>query len=451
MNAKNMEQRRPKVIRWLKRVGIGGAMAVGLAVFVSAVRASGPAVTTFKAGETLSAEAINANFEALRSAIQAKGVVALELKFDETTGTTFADTSGYGNTATAVLGGLAVGSAGHSGNAISFSGGVVSVAAPTSIPDSAQIWVEAWVQPQLPVDVTRTILTKVGAYTLNQVNRDLAFTVIGAAAPTVPCKATSSGSLMNPGVWTHVSAWYDGLQVSVAINGVVRAIASCPNGSIVPSPDGAFAIGGLLDGTTVTQPYAGSIDDVRVRTVAAQNYTRQLAYYTQWGTSTCTGPNARTLNSGLSFANHYTQGGNGIPICLKKDADPGVAAAYDGDILYGVSVDGGATVHPGNIAQGTKLACSQCAVAGMNSCFELDGSATCPADYSTLYTGFMYGGHYQHSRIGHICVDSTSYDSSAPNAGSDNGAYVYPTSTESTGGTGVVAHRYIKCAICCTN
>lgn len=378
------------------------------------------------------------------------GVVALDLRFEETTGTTFADSSGYGNTAVAPLGGLAIGSAGHSGKAVNFSGGVVNIAAPNSIPDSAQVWVEAWVQPQLPVNVTRTILTKVGAYSLRQVNQNLSFGVFGTAAPQTACTATSSGSMIIPGNWTHVAAWYDGLQVTVAINGVVRGIASCPNGALVATPEGAFTVGGILNGTTVTQPYAGLIDDVRVRTVAARNYSRERAYYTQWGTSSCTGAGAETLSAGFGFANHYQHPANGAPLCLMKGDPSGVTATYGGDILYGVSVEGGA-VHQGAIVNSTRLACSQCAIPGMNSCFELAGSTTCPADYTAMYTGYLYGGHYTHGRMGHVCIDSVNYDASTTTGGADNASYVYPSGTWATGGTGVTVYRYVKCAICCTN
>ncbi len=378
------------------------------------------------------------------------GVVALDLRFDEATGTTFADSSGYGNTAVAPVGGLAIGSTGHSGKAINFSGGVVNIAAPNSVPDSAQVWVEAWVQPQLPVNVTRNILTKVGAYALKQVNQNLSFKVFGAADPATACTATSSGNMIIPGTWAHVAAWYDGMQVTVAINGVVRGIASCPNGAVVAAPDGAFTVGGLLNGTTVTQPYAGLIDDVRVRTVAARNYSRERAYFTQWGTSTCTGPGAETLNAGFSFANHNAHPGNGVPVCLMKGDPSGVVASYGGDILYGVSVQGGA-IHQGAIVDNTKLACSQCAIPGMNSCFELDGSATCPNDYTAMYTGYLYGGHYTDGRMGRVCVDSVNYDASTANAGTNNGSNLYPSGTWSTLGTGVTVTRYIRCAICCTN
>src|SRR6185436_18326469 len=100
----------------------------------------------------------------------AGGGTVIDLRFDEASGSTFADSSGYSNTATASGGGIAAGSTGHTGNSVSFSGGVVEVTAPTAIPDSVAVTVEAWIQPQAPLTVNRTILTKPGAYSLRQLS-----------------------------------------------------------------------------------------------------------------------------------------------------------------------------------------------------------------------------------------------------------------------------------------
>src|SRR5262245_52912416 len=49
------------------------------------------------------------------------GGTVLDLRFDEQSGTTFTDLSGYGNTASAAGGGIAAGSTGHTGNSVAFS------------------------------------------------------------------------------------------------------------------------------------------------------------------------------------------------------------------------------------------------------------------------------------------------------------------------------------------
>ena len=201
------------------------------------------------------------------------GIITLDLELDEMGGVDFADTSGLGNKATGSPGGLAAGSIGHSGKAVSFSGGVITVAAPTKIPDSPQVWVEAWVMPLGAVNTTRTIATKVGSYSLKQVNQNIQFSVLGTGS-MVPCVALSAGNAVtNAGKWFHVAGWYDGLNATVSIDGTVRATAYCPNGPVMPTPNNAFHVGGIPAGNNVTEDYSGRIDEVRVRQVAAQNYT----------------------------------------------------------------------------------------------------------------------------------------------------------------------------------
>lgn len=202
----------------------------------------------------------------------AGGVTVLDLEFDENQGMMFADSSGAGLTASA-SGGIASGSSGHTGKAIAFSGGVVSIAAPTKIPDSPQVSVEAWIMPLGAVNVTRTILTKQGSYALKQVNQDIVFQVIGAGNGNQTCIASTTGSIINNGGnWYHVAGWYDGMSVNVTVNGLIRGSAQCSNGPVMPSPNGAFNVGGILAGGQVTEPYSGEIDEVRVRQVAAQSF-----------------------------------------------------------------------------------------------------------------------------------------------------------------------------------
>lgn len=147
----------------------------------------------------------------------------------------------------------------------------MTVAGPTSMPDSPQVWAEAWIQPQSPLTGTQTILTKVGSYSLKQVNQNVMFEVIGTAN-LVPCTTISTGNQITVGDWIHVAGWYDGLSVSLSINGVVRATTSCTNGPVASSA-GPFYVGGIFTApSTVIEPYAGRIDEVRVRMDAAQQY-----------------------------------------------------------------------------------------------------------------------------------------------------------------------------------
>jgi hypothetical protein len=170
------------------------------------------------------------------------------------------------------------------------------------------------------------------------------------------------------------------------------------------------------------------------------------SFYTEWGVSSCTN-GGQTLISGATLANHNTHPGNGPPVCLAKNQATGVASQYSGDILYGLSVQGGA-VHPGNIVNNTKLQCSVCSTTA-GACVMLNGTNACPAGYTAQYSGYLYGGHYTQGRMEHVCVNSSAYDASLSNA-TDDGAYIYPTSAYATGGTTIPQGNYVSCVVCCT-
>lgn len=185
------------------------------------------------------------------------GVLAADYEFDETSGTTFADSSGFNNTANAPIGGLAVGSAGHSNKAINFSGGVVTA---TGTPDSPQVWVEAWVSPQSFLPPSKTILNKTGVYTL-QLQAGSGSVVFTVTAVNGSCTATSLPIPSN--TFSHVAGWYNGLTVVVAANGKTTEVP-CTNGPLLSA--GLLYIG-ASDGAG-TNPFNGTIDEVRIRSVA---------------------------------------------------------------------------------------------------------------------------------------------------------------------------------------
>jgi hypothetical protein len=127
----------------------------------------------------------------------------------------------------------------------------------------------------------------------------------------------------------------------------------------------------------------------------------------------------------------------------------GSVAKYQGDILYGLSVQGG-NVHPGNIVDNTKLQCSVCSATAA-ACVMLEGASSCPSGYTAQYSGYTYGAHYTHNSMGHVCINDAAYDGTLGNTGTDNGAYVYPTSAYATVGTTVPQGNYVSCMVCCTS
>jgi hypothetical protein len=183
------------------------------------------------------------------------GVLAADYEFDETSGSAFAGSSGFNNTANNTPpGGIAPGSAGHTGKAITFAGGVVTA---TNTPDSPQVWVEAWVSYTNGFP-NGTILNKTGVYALALNSGTVTFTVTAANG------TCSVGSAPLPaGTFFHAGGWYNGLTAVVEANGKTTEVP-CAKGPLVPANQ-LFI--GAANGSGMN-PFNGTIDEVRVRTVA---------------------------------------------------------------------------------------------------------------------------------------------------------------------------------------
>jgi hypothetical protein len=209
----------------------------------------------------------------------AGGGIVLDLELDETgTGvSSFADSSPFGSGRNAVgVGGFTGGATGRSGRAVAFSGtGVVWVQSP-NVPDGAQIWVEAWIKPNPPLNVERTLVGKNGAYRLALSSRQLSFTVTGTGSGS-PCTVTTLNQPIDSlGAWYHVAGWYDGNWAVVSVNSAIQASTRCSVGPVAPSPSGPFVVGASYNGSTVTDGFDGSIDEIRVRQTAPLAAENQL-------------------------------------------------------------------------------------------------------------------------------------------------------------------------------
>jgi hypothetical protein len=183
------------------------------------------------------------------------GVLAADYELDEASGTVFADSSGFNNAATSLIGGIAPGSAGHTGKAISFAGGVLQA---TSVPDSPQVWVEAWVSFG-PGPFLGTILKKTGSYTLQVNTGSVTFSV---AAANGNCSAQSAP--LPFGAFVHAGGWYNGLTVVAEANGKTTEVP-CTQGPLIAA--GAPLYIGATD-SSGTNSFPGTLDEVRIRTVA---------------------------------------------------------------------------------------------------------------------------------------------------------------------------------------
>jgi hypothetical protein len=217
-------------------------------------------------------------------------------EFDESNGTTFADSSGLGNNLTAPTGGQAAGSGGHSGSAVNFSGGVLQAANGNTIPDSPYVSVEAWVRPT-SITGTQTILHKTGAYKLTQEAGKFAFEIrsqhtVGGVSS---CKVTH-GVAASTGAWAQARGFYNGREIGVSLDGHT-VTAPCALGPIKYTTGQTFFVGG--EGLSPTQAYDGRLDEVRVWRAAADN---SLGYNVASGS-------LPTCDASLRGAIRYTAGG----------------------------------------------------------------------------------------------------------------------------------------------
>ncbi len=223
------------------------------------------------------------------------GVLLADYEFNETSGTTFADSSGFGNNAQAPIGGIAVGSGGHSGKAIYFAGGYVVA---QNVPIAPQVWVEAWVSGI--TSSTGSILAS-SAYSLNLSSGNAVFTV---NAPGGSCSVT--GPTVPAGSWVHVAGWYNGLQVAVEVNGLVTG-SSCANGPLnALSGSSALYIGSASNGGNT---FNGIVDEVRIRSVAPMNSLPSILFTSTAQTTTTgmiCGSTSTTTSGNISYTGGLT-------------------------------------------------------------------------------------------------------------------------------------------------
>ena len=172
--------------------------------------------------------------------------------------------------------------------------------------------------------------------------------------------------------------------------------------------------------------------------------------YTRWGIATC--GTDELLYQGWAYGSWYGHvGGNTSPICM-KEGDPGQAynAQNHGSYLValGTYFYGNDAVHqPSGVTDRRGIPCAKCATT--RACYQVDGSGTCAAGWSTLYAGELVGGHYNWA--GNLDAFCYELNNSAPQTQHVNLNQVMAAST----GDGsymignIAGYRHTKCAVCC--
>ena len=371
------------------------------------------------------------------------------LELEESGGTTFADTSGGQNAAVARQGGVAAGSSGHSGRAVSFSGGSLQVDTNNTISDSPYITVEAWIEPNLPIDVDRVVVEKVGAYRIRQRSNKIEFTVTGINGA---CNVVSRNTI-SAGEWAHLRGSYNGQVAVISVNGYDEAVA-CTNGPIASTFGNALYVGGSTDGNSVTEPYKGSIDEVRVWATPIVSATRGGVTYVRWGRLDCPA-RSREVYDGWAAGPHYGHnGGPGDAVCMAQTADYGSVSTstgnQNGGLLYRMEYQTSGYGLGGNYpsVNGWDVPCAVCETASISQIM-IPGSQTCPSGWNEEYKGYLFSDYYTHAASSQaVCIDLNP-ESARGGSNSSNGAgYWYPIETESPIGTGYQHDREVSCVVC---
>ncbi|MGH9260331.1 MAG: LamG-like jellyroll fold domain-containing protein, partial [Acidimicrobiales bacterium] len=182
--------------------------------------------------------------------------------FDEGSGTTASDFSGFGNVG-ALTNGPTWTPDGKTGSALSFDGvnDQVVIPAASSLNLSNAMTLEAWVYPTGPQSGWRTII-----------QRDEAAYFLHASSPGNPLQPTGGGtfdgtqaqavapapSALPLNTWSHLALTWEGTTLRVYVNGV--EVASMPRGGTLQSVTTPVRIGGNSFGDM----FLGRIDDVRI-------------------------------------------------------------------------------------------------------------------------------------------------------------------------------------------
>jgi hypothetical protein len=181
--------------------------------------------------------------------------------FNETTGTTAADSSGLNNPGT-ITGATHV-AAGKFGGALSFNGtsNLVTVADANSLDLTTGMTLEAWIQPTAIGSLWRCVILKEQPNSL--IYALYAGDSVGRPAMDVFTNADigfSGSTALALNTWIHLAATYDGTTQRLFVNGV-QVATKATTGAIKVST-GALRIGG--DTSWANEWFAGLIDEVRV-------------------------------------------------------------------------------------------------------------------------------------------------------------------------------------------
>ena len=169
--------------------------------------------------------------------------------------------------------------------------------------------------------------------------------------------------------------------------------------------------------------------------------------YTHWGRMDCpTGQ--KKLYDGSGYSGHHGHSGAGTPLCLHPSTPGPNSGTSSSDLLYAMYTD---HMHGTGLPNGKRIYCARCYEPSKGPCWVLPNHNVCPTGWKASYTGFMIGGHYQHSNPGERICLSDKQDTS----GGSGGSAWYHTRVHGGEASGS-AHsnsyphdKTVRCALCC--
>jgi concanavalin A-like lectin/glucanase superfamily protein/galactose oxidase-like protein/Kelch motif protein len=179
--------------------------------------------------------------------------------FNEGTGATAADLSGFANNGTLAATGWTAG--GKFGGALSFDGGnsMVTVADAASLDLTSAMTVEAWVDPSAASTAWKAIVDKNtdGYYLMSSSNSPGGVPVVGGTFVSGNVNVFAPQALP-PGVWSHVAGTFDGARLRLYINGAEVANVSHADPLVATAAN-------LQVGTdSYGETFQGTLDEIRI-------------------------------------------------------------------------------------------------------------------------------------------------------------------------------------------
>jgi hypothetical protein len=184
--------------------------------------------------------------------------------FDEGSGTTVIDTSGYDNHGSFV--GAPIWTTGVKGSGLFFDGNGARITVPDApfLDITQAITIAAWIQPNNSDSqyvIKKASYNMVDGYELSLSSRGVVFVRFNQAGSGNTYKMLSTGGYpLDGSTWMHVAATYDGQEIKLFLDGLLDS--SIPaSGLLIGTNNNSLSIGAQDDGY---RPFEGSIDQVHI-------------------------------------------------------------------------------------------------------------------------------------------------------------------------------------------